>query len=625
MARPTSRRDFLRAAGISAIAAAAAACQPQTIVVEKEKEKVVTQVVEVQKEVTKIVAGTPVVEKVVETKVVEKVVTPTPQPAPVTAHGRELPADAAPLEKQVHFDVAGENKHLDVPRDIYSANSVLNWGTEPLLRRNEMMELVPALADSYTPGPQAEYFDFSLRKGAQWDDGEPITADDWVFTYEHLSDPNLDTPWVWYYYDIRGIRQHKLGEIGPEKIGVEKLDDFTLRIYGEGGSAPHIPALLAYQAACPVPVHRAQDDPEHWADDADGFLSCGPFSLQKWEHNKYMTWVPNEYYNGPHKPGIQRVVNYIGAAEPFNMWLSKERDIYSGISLSDLKFMRRDPELNKLLTWFNNFQVEYLSLDTLEPPLDNLTLRQALSHAIDRDALVDVMGGTVQPGYTLLSPGFPGYDAELAKIQVYDVDLAKQLLAEAGYPDGRDANGNQLELTLTHSAVDPKMEFVQAQWQDNLGIKVNYEIVEAAQWGKLRSERAMQIYKGPYEYDYLDPANFLRLFRSVDELGSPRHPWKSDKFDELFDAGQNEADDEKRFGLYNQAERILIEDVGAIFLSHQVIFQAWWPYIAGIPQDITGRYVYRYLDLSRFQMYIRDDVDDWRPGGWLDKANQLFA
>jgi oligopeptide transport system substrate-binding protein len=623
MAKPMSRRDFLRVAGISAIATAAVACQPKTVIVEKEKEKIVTQVVKVEKEVTKIVAGTPVVEKVVETKVVEKVVTSTPAPALVTAHGRQLPDDAAPLEKQVHLTTGGENKHLDVPRDIYSANQVLNWSTEPLLRRNEMMELVPALADSYTPGPSAEYFDFSLRKGARWDDGEPITADDWVFTYEHLSDPNLDTPWVWYYYDIRGIRRHKMGEIGPEEIGVEKIDDYTLRIYGEGKSAPHLPALLAYQAACPVPIHLAKDDPEHWADEADGFLSCGPYSLVKWEHNKYMVWEPNEYYNGPHKPGVQRVVSYIGAAETFNMWLSKEID-FAPLNLSDLKFMRRDPELNKLLTWFNNFQVEYLSLNTLEPPMDDLTLRQALSHAIDRDALVDVLGGTIQPGYTLLSPGFPGYNAELAKIQAFDLELAKQLLAEAGYPDGKDASGKQLELTFTHSIVDSKMEFVQAQWQENLGIKVNYEIVEDAQWGKLRSERAMQIYKGPYEYDYMDPANFLRLFRSVDELGSPRHPWKNDEFDELFDRGQNTAEDKKRFDLYSQAERILIEDVGAIFLSHNIIFQAWWPFLTGIPYDITGRKTFRWLDLTRFQMYIRDDVDEWRPKGWLEKADKLF-
>ena len=622
MGKMLSRRNFLRTAGLSAIAAAAVACQPQTVVVketvevEVEKEKVVTTVVEVEREVTKIVAGTPVVETIVETKVVEKVVTPTPMPALMTPQGKQLPPDAAPLEKQVHFSTAGENKHLDVPRDIYSANSVLNYGTEPLLRRNEMMELVPALAESYTPGPGAAYFDFSIRKGAKWDDGEPITAHDFEYTYIHMSSPDLDTPWLWYYYDIKGMRKHKVGDVGPEGVGVKALDDFTLRIEAEATAAPHLPALLAYQAACPVPRHRAEDNPEHWADDVDGFLSCGPYTLVSWDHAKSMEWKINEYYNGPHKPGIQRIVNYIGAAEAFNMWLNKEIDM-APMSLPNLNFMRRDPELNALLHWYNNFQSEYLALDTMNPPLDNLTLRQALSHAIDRDALVQVLGGMYEPGFSLLMPGFPAYNAELKEVQKFDPDLARELLAEAGYPEGKDASGKQLEITIVHSGRDPKMEFTQAQWEEHLGIKVIYELVEGAQWGKRRAEHAMQVYKGPYEYDYIDPANFLRLFRSVDADGSPRHAWLSGEFDELYDEAGAIADD-TRFEIYKKAERILVEDVGAIFLTHGLIFQAWWPFLTGIPKDITGRVVFRGLDITRFQMYIRDDVDDWRKKGWLE-------
>src|SRR5690606_37685023 len=98
----------------------------------------------------------------------EVVVTPTPAPAVITAHGRELPADAAPLDKQVFYGSTGEPKHLDAARDIYSASAVLNLGTEPLLRRDENQNLVPALAESYKPGPNAEYFDFVLRPDAKW-------------------------------------------------------------------------------------------------------------------------------------------------------------------------------------------------------------------------------------------------------------------------------------------------------------------------------------------------------------------------------------------------------------------------------------------------------------------------
>jgi ABC-type transport system substrate-binding protein len=264
MRKPVTRRDFLRAVGIGAIAGLATACQPEIVEVIKEVEKTV----EVERRVE--------VEKMVEVEV-ERMVTPTPPPDTVTPQGKVLPKNAAPIELQIRYNPVAENKHLDVPRDIYNANSVLNWGTEPLLRRNEMMELVPALADSYEIGPEATYFDFHLREGAMWDDGTPITADDFAFTFRHLSNPELDTPWVWYYYSIQGVRAHKTGEGTADDVGVEALDPQTVRVYGQGGSAPHLPALLAYQAACPAPKHRAEKDPEHWADDADGFLSCGPY------------------------------------------------------------------------------------------------------------------------------------------------------------------------------------------------------------------------------------------------------------------------------------------------------------------------------------------------------------
>jgi oligopeptide transport system substrate-binding protein len=534
----------------------------------------------------------------------------------VTPQGRTLPADAAPVEKQVLYEAAGEPKHLDISRDIYNASAALNWGGEPLLRRDQDQNLVPALAESFTVGPNAEYFDFVIRKDAKWSDGTPITPDDYVFTFRHLADPKLDNPWTWFFYDIKGVQALKEGKGGPDGVGVEKLNDRTVRIHAQGGPAPHIPALLAYQAAAPAPKHKAEQNPEHWADTAEGFVSSGPMKLIKWEHNQRLEWEINPYYNGPHKPGIQHLVQLIGAQGTvwFNAWLNKEIDLISGLQPQEVAQVKADPNLAALLHSFNNFQTEYLALDTLKPPLDNLKLRQALSHALDRDTLSNqVMNGTRIPAFSMLPPGFPGYNPELKSVQTYDVAKAKSLLAEAGYPEGKDPGGNQLTLDLFSNGREAVMEFVKDQWERNLGIAVNLQVLENAVWGQKRSEHAMMIYKGPYEYDYLDPANMLTsLWRSVDEKGSPRHAWKSAKFDELVNAAGREVDDKKRIELYQQAERLLIEDVGGIFLTHQVIFQIWWPYLAGIPADKSGNVVFRFLDLSRFQMYIRNDVDKLR-------------
>lgn len=534
----------------------------------------------------------------------------------ITAQGRTLPLDAAPLEKQVLYEAANEPRHLDIARDIYGSGVAINWGGEPLLRRDINQNLVPAMADSWRMGKNAEYWDFTIRENARWSDGVPITADDWVFTFRHLASPKLGNPWTWFYYDIKGIQGYKEGKTGADEIGVEAIDERTLRIHGEGGAIPHLPAIMAYMAAVPAPRHKAESNPEHWADTAEGFVSSGPMRLLEWKHNQRLEWDANPYYNGPHKVGIQKLVQLIGAPAVgwFNSWLNKEIDYIPRLEPQELVQVTNDIELEKYLHSFNNFQTSYLSLDCLKPPFDNLLLRRALSHAIDRVPFCEkVMLKTRIPAFSMLPPDFPAHNPELKNVQEFNVEKARALLAEAGYPNGRDANGNQLVLEMFSRGRDVTLEYIKDQWERYLDISVNLQILEGSVWGARRVAHTMPIYVGEYEYDYLDPANLLtRLWKSNSEKGSPRHAWKNDKFDELVALAGREIDEAERFSIYKDAERVLVEDVGGIFLTHMVIHQVWHPYLTGFEPDKNGNTVFRYLDISRFQMYIRNDVDDLR-------------
>ncbi|MEK6289450.1 MAG: peptide ABC transporter substrate-binding protein [Acidobacteriota bacterium] len=534
----------------------------------------------------------------------------------ITLQGRTLPSDAAPLEKQILYVPADEPRHLDISRDIYGAGVAIGWGGEPLLRRDQNQNLVPAMAESYKAGENAEYWDFVIRKDARWSDGVPITADDWVFTFRHLASPNLDNPWTWFFYDIKGIQALKEGNGRPEDVGVEALDDRTIRIYGEDGAIPHLPSLLAYQAAVPTPKHKAENNPEHWADTAEGFVSSGPMRLLSWEHNQRLEWDTNPFYNGPHKPGIQRLIQIVGAPTLgwFISWLNKEIDCISNLQPQELAQVRNNIELEKYLHSFNNFQTEYLSLNCMRPPFDNLKLREALSHAIDREPFCNkVMLGTRIPAFSMLPPDFPAHNSELKSVQDFSIEKAKALLAEAGYPNGKDASGKQLVLEMFSNGREVALEYVKDQWERYLGINVNLRIVEKGYWAAQRAQHAMPLYSGQYEYDFLDPANMLtRLWRSTSEQGSPRHAWRNATFDELVAQAGREINDQHRINLYQQAERILVEDVGGIFLTHLVTHQVWYPYLTGFEPDKNGNVVFRYLDISRFQMYIRNDVDQWR-------------
>lgn len=594
--RKLTRREFFRATGIGAGAVALSACTPQVVT------QVITQIVP-QAE-TQLVE----VEKMIE-------VTPTPPPAQVTLQGRELPADAAPLDQQIFRFNDIEPKFLDTARDIYSAGTTTNCGNEPLLRNNENMETVPALAESWKPSETAEYWEFTIREGAAWSDGTPITSDDVIYTFKHLSDPKLANPWVWFFNDIKDVAKHSAGEItGDEMKSVEKVDDRTFRLYGEYGPIPYLPALMSYQAAVLAPKHKAEADPEHWADTIEKFVSSGPYIPTKWEHNKEIVWELNPTYNGPHKPAITKFIGVIFAPDTpyFNSLMNKEIDLKHILEPSEVAAIRADPKLNPHLHFFNNFQSSYVALNTNMPPLDNKAFRQALAHSIDRVTLCgQVLNGTAVPGYSMLPPGFPAYNEALQEYQKFDLDLAKAKLAESGVDPA------SVTIDLYQYIRFPDLEFVKQQWETNLGIKVNLNMIERGVWGDRRTAHDMQAYRGPYEYDFLDPSNMLTgLWRSVtppegksEPWGSPRHAWKNEQFDKLVTDAGSEVDAAKRIKMFQDAEQILVEDVGAVFLTHQIVFQFWWPWITGMHPDKTGNVVFRWLDIARFQMYIRADVD----------------
>ena len=184
--KPVTRREFLKVAGIAAGVTTLAACTPQ----------VVTQIVQQ----TVVAQQTQIVQ---QTSVVQVEVTPTAPPAIVTPQGRTFPPDAASLDKQVAHGEGSERKHFDYIRDIYYAYG-MKMLSEQLIRNDENMVTVPAMAESWKAGPSTNYWEFVIRQGAVWSDGQPVTADDVVFSWAHAAKPELANSLIWFYYPDQG-------------------------------------------------------------------------------------------------------------------------------------------------------------------------------------------------------------------------------------------------------------------------------------------------------------------------------------------------------------------------------------------------------------------------------------
>jgi peptide/nickel transport system substrate-binding protein/oligopeptide transport system substrate-binding protein len=596
----------LQVAGFTGGAAVLAACSPSVVTQVVNQTQIVNQ--------TQVVPQTQIVN---QTQIVQVPVTETPLPAVMTSQGKEMPADAAPLDKQIWLtEPGGEPTFLDGSRDIYRAGG-LNLLTEPLLRNDENIQLVPALAESWKVDDTGKLWQFTLRQGAVWSDGNPITADDIVYTYVHAGDPKMGNQWISFLFSIKGLQDYALGTGSADAIGVKKVDDRTVTYEGQNGFVPYLPQLLAYQASVYCPKAVVEKDPEHWADTPEGAISSGPYLCTKWDHGKSIEFGINDKYNGPHKPYIQKQVGQIvptgATVNAFNAWLNQEVDLLHILGSADLAAARSDPKLNPLIHFFPNFQSTYFQIDTFHPPMDNKDFRTALAKSIDRDTLTQqVFGGTHVTGHEMLPPGFPGYTDENKAAQSYDVDAAKAALAKSGI------NPSSVKLKLYSRAGDDDkwLQFIQQQWQTNLGVASDI-IENAATWGQDRVDHKMQVNIGTYEYDFVDPSNLLTgLFHSIpapagksEPWGSVRHNWKSDDFDHLVDAADTETDVAKRIKDYQDAQKILIDDIGVIFLAHQVVFQIWWPWLTGFHPDKSGNVVYRWLDIAFSQGYIRNDVD----------------
>jgi oligopeptide transport system substrate-binding protein len=615
--KTVTRRAFLKMAGITAGAATLAACTPQ----------VVTQIVQ------QTVVNTQMVTSVV--KQTENVqVTPTLPPAIVTPQGRTLPADAAPLEKQVFTSDSGsEPKFFDGIRDIYS-QAGLQMINSTFLHNDENMNLVPNLAESWKPGPETKYWEFVIQQGAVWSDGSPVTADDIVYTFVHLADPTTQNPWMWFFYPIKGITEFNSGKFpqsvvdDPKTGGVRKVDDRTVQIYGDGPDAdgdpiPFLPALLAYQATVFVPKAYVIKDPLHWADNGVGLVSGGPWICTAWTHSVSIVYDINPKYNLPFKAGIQHVTTPIGIANAMTAFLNQEIDYQHSLSAAGVAQIRADPKLNPLMHFFSWFQTVWTAFNMWMPPMDNPKLRMALSKSVDRVTMCStVLYGLATPAYSCLPPGFPAHNPDLDSIQSFDVPAAQQLLSDAGYKGGIDPKTNKpLTFDVWDSGVSAGLIYMVQQWQTNLGVAPNLKENESGVWGNNRKLHLMQVCQWGYEYDYVDPYDFLNLSfhsdpnsaaankKTVDQWGAGYVPWYNKDFDAALDAAGLEVDATKRLADFQTAEKILCSDAGVMFWTHQILFQIWWPWILGIKPDSSGNLAWRFLDATMMQVYVSKDVD----------------
>jgi ABC-type oligopeptide transport system substrate-binding subunit/class 3 adenylate cyclase len=415
------------------------------------------------------------------------------------------------------------------------------------------MDVVPDVARSWEVLEDGRTYIFRLRDDMQWSDGTPVTATDFEYAWKRVLDPATDSSVANLLYDIKGARAFHQGKTSdPDSVCVWASDDFTLRVELEGPTS-YFPHLLTYSPSYPVPRHVVQAQGEAWTDEAH-LVTNGPFRLRAWSQDGRVVLERNPTYQGLFRGNVQKAV--LSFAVQDTARLEKyEADEWDALTLEGLPLAERDLARQRHAGDYISvprLQTAYVGFNVSQPPFDDVRVRQAFVLATDRETLA----GGVMRGYYFpatggfVPPGMPGHSAGIGL--PYDPDRACRLLAQAGFPGGEGFP--VMEFSAGHGT-GPVGEYLKAQWQENLGVRIAWNTTEWAVFQSLLETDPPPLFLLTWLADYPDPDSFLRV--------CPFREWTrchNETYTELVERARRVTDQKKRMVLYKQADKILVEE-----------------------------------------------------------------
>jgi ABC-type transport system substrate-binding protein len=516
-----------------------------------------------------------------------------PGPAGVAAQDAALPDDAAPADQQVY--VVPNSPQLDKTPDFYeSVYERLSEGSsdifsDPLVRLSRDFEIIPAAALEWSGNEDGTVWTFSLDPALMWSDGNPVTANDWVATFRYGADPAHAWDFTWYFQGVmKGWDEAIAGEIPLEELGVRQGANEHELIVETQVPAPYLPAMLLY--SCPLSAAALEEHGPLYNSNPETSVTSGPMRLAEWLVDQRVVYEKNPDYKGSLVVPVNRVVIKLADHDTwFIMYQNNEIDFMQDPAPADLLVAQSEfPE--QIYSSVGDFRTYYIFFDVTKAPFDSLEVRQAFSHAIDRDAIKQqILGPAGVPAYSWLAPGFPAANGEeLSGIQNFDPAMAKELLASAGFADASSFPEQVLQVRNPNPLTGAVSQAVAGMLRENLGIAVEVQDVDSDTFMDALTAKPTEVLFGWVDYgmDFLDPYNMLSVW-----LSGGRHSWVNEEFDQLVrDAASFTGDPAERTKMFQDAERILVEDVPAVFVFHGTPVQFVKPWVKGaaLEPDANG-------------------------------------
>jgi oligopeptide transport system substrate-binding protein len=438
--------------------------------------------------------------------------------------------------------------------DTTSANIVYNI-MDPLIKLDEDLNPVPNLAESFETSEDGLTVTITLRDDGAWSNGDPVTAEDFEWSWKRTISPELAADYAYQFYGIVGAQDYNGCESNcaalEEKVGVNAVDDSTLEIKLTSPQ-PWFTQQLAHHSFMAVHRETVEQFGDKWTEAAN-IVTNGPFLLDSWEHNAAINLVKNEDWRDADSVKLTRVdgrmiTDGTTAVQAFE---AGEVDVTGGLPVEEIPRLKETEEYQQypaLGTYYYGFNVDTIT---------DVNQRRAMSLAIDRQSIIDNVAQADQLPTTGFTPkGMPGFDAfnpdSPWQPPTADLEQAQQLMEQVDSPK------TNINLLLNDAPGHREIAVaVQAQWKE-LGLNVSIKQQEWAQFLEFIGpppDKSIDVFRLGWIGDFVDAMNFLELWTS--DSGNNSTNFASEEYDGVIAEARQTPDNDARYELYAQAEDIL--------------------------------------------------------------------
>ncbi|MFQ5857987.1 MAG: peptide ABC transporter substrate-binding protein [Anaerolineae bacterium] len=538
-------------------------------------------------------------------------------PAQVTAEVREQPEEPPSTQQESSPAEQPKSSEPAQPQERRTGGTLVLVGADPatldphlvtdfesatyiveifsgLVGLNPNLEIVPDLAESWEVDDSGTVYTFHLREDAQFHDGRSVTAQDFKWSFERVLDPQTrSTVAGLYMNDIVGAMD-KLEGKADEVEGIKVIDDHALQITIDAPKAYFL-AKLTYPTGFVLDQANVESGGRTWTDQPNG---TGAFRLREYRLGEEIVLERNPFYYGEPKPSVQRVEFLLAGGSAMIMYESGDIDA-TPVGLADVERVLdpTDPLHDELTVVAPTLSTFYVGLNNKIPPFDDPKVRQAFNYAIDKEILANVvLRRTRVPAEGILPPKMPAHNPKL-DVYDFDVERAKELIAESAYGSVDDLP--DITLTTSGAGAEPGLvaTAVIGMLEQNLGIEVSVELVESAIFLTEVGEANYQMFVLGWSADYPDPQDFLDIMFHSQSTNNHMN-YSNPEVDRLLEEARVEQDHEKRMQLYQEIERTIVEDAPWIPLFHNAEYWLTKPHVKGMvyPPAVVPRLKYVWLE-----------------------------